>query len=65
MGGRADQVYGRCMRLDMGMRGFGGGKRTSKLKAEPPIKKLFSLGVIGKSSATGGQTLTEESMCAV
>ena len=40
MGGRADRVYGRYMRLDVGMRGFGSSKRTSKLKPEPPIKNL-------------------------
>ena len=39
MGGRADQLYGRCMRLGMGMGGFGG-KRTSKLKTGPSIKFL-------------------------
>ena len=43
MGGRADQVCRRCVRLDVGMRGFGG-KRTSKLKTEPPIEKLESPG---------------------
>lgn len=36
----ADQGYERCMRMDMSMRGFGGGKRTSKLKTGPSIKEF-------------------------
>jgi len=49
MGGRADQVYGRYMRLDMCMRGFGGGKRTSKLETEPSIKKFETFSVAMRS----------------
>ena len=43
MGGRADRVYERCVRLDVGMRGFGG-KLTSKLKTKPSTEGLESSG---------------------
>jgi hypothetical protein len=56
MRGHADQIRGRCMRLGMGMRGFGG-KRISKRETEPSIKSLrhsLSFRVIGKSYARSG-----------
>lgn len=45
MRGHADQIRGRCMRLGMGMRGFGG-KRISKRETEPSIKKFETFALI-------------------
>lgn len=58
MGGRADQIYGRCTRLGMGMRGSGGAQMYIKERRSLRSKGLFhseSLGKHPRPGADGGE----------